>query len=643
MVFLKKLPATVRFILFAYLGGMAVFSFCRILLFIINASAASNIPASVVLDSFIMGLRFDTVACGYILILPLAIFLLLSMFGSRPSWAYKFVFYYILVLFAVAFLISAADMPWFHHQLKRLSVSAMQWTDSPRIMMGIIFQDTFNYPYLALLLLLIVGYYFLLRRMKRITVDAGEPLPRRFPSIAIHVLACLVMLIGIRGRLAAKSPIRWGTAFVSEYNFTNQLGLNPVFSLLTSAVEQRKAKNARVDYMSEEQALDIIHQCYQTMGNDSGQSPLQREVVADGQPRNLNVVLVLMESMSSFNMAAFGNENKLTPVLDDLYRRSLSFKNFYSDGIHTHCGVYSSLFAMPSLLNRNHMKDFRQTQVNSGLARELSKRNYETIFFTTHDAQFDNMAGFLSANGFRTIMGEGQFKNSHPSNVLGIPDHELFGEVIDKLNGFHEGGNKFFAAILTGSNHGPYEVPAGINFTPHSSDIISKVIEYADWSIGKFLDECKSQPWFDSTLFLFMGDHGALVRGWDSYITYHRVPLIIYGPKLIEPRESEALGGQVDIFPTVMGLLNYSYTNNSFGIDLNREHRDMIYFSFDDEYGAFSIKDFYVYRKGNSSRFAIDPITNQCATVEPDSRSDSMLNFSRAVLQTQQWLLDRTN
>ena len=71
-------------------------------------------------------------------------------------------------------------------------------------------------------------------------------------------------------------------------------------------------------------------------------------------------------------------------------------------------------------------------------------------------------------------------------------------------------GKPFFATILTVSNHPPYIIPP--DFHPKSKQIEDQIVEYADWSIGKFMAEARKQPWFAHTLFVFVGDHGKRIR-----------------------------------------------------------------------------------------------------------------------------------
>ena len=248
--------------------------------------------------------------------------------------------------------------------------------------------------------------------------------------------------------------------------------------------------------------------------------------------------------------------------------------------------------------------------------------------------------GVSYPNASDKIFGEKDYDSKYVLNVLGLPDHILFQESISKINNEIKNHRNFFAAILTSSNHGPYEIPPGISFKPRSTEIRKQLIEYADWSIGEFIKSAHKQLWFDKTIFIFTGDHGAIIGDMDMYLTFHHIPLIIYSPENISPEIKSELGGQIDIFPTIMGLLNQTYSNNSFGIDLLKEKRNLISYSYDDEFGAFSVSDFYINRPKNSSLFLINSEARYCKIIDNKLRADMMLNFSKAIFQTQQWLKD---
>jgi phosphoglycerol transferase MdoB-like AlkP superfamily enzyme len=619
---------------------MAYFTVLRILLLLLNFAGIIKIPLYFVLHSFKFGLGFDTLILCYIFSLPFILYFVFSFAKRSFRWLNVFTLLYVSSLFIVCIFISCADIPWFQHQQTRITTASLQWTDSPLMMCGIIFEDIHNLTALALFLLLAFTFVYFIKKIYRNNLLVPD-FPKTGMSVAFYLLAGIFIFFGMRGRIALKSPMRWGSAFISEFNLTNQLGLNPVYTFLQSWIDDLNVQGKNISYMNDSDAMKCIDEYYTIQKTDSLDSPLRRKINFEGAPKNYNIVLVLMESMTAYNLKAFGDTNNLTPVLDRLYHQSVSFNHFYSDGIHTFCGVYSSLFGLPSLPNHHHMKDLKNQQPYGGLARTLSSQNYHTIFFTSHDDQFDNMGGFLSSNGFNEIVSQKDYPPQEILNTLGIPDHELFAEAKSRLDRIAKKGQHFFATILTSSNHGPYELPKGISFKPHSDNKQKQLIEYADWSIGKFLEACSAEAWSDSTIFIFTGDHGAIIESLDMYMTYHRVPFMIYAPKIFQPVINGNLGGQIDIYPTILSILNRTFLNNSFGIDILHSSHSLITFSYDDEYGSISGHDFCVRRKDKAMLFEIDPTAKHCPPVENQSRLDSLLNYANAVMQTKQNMMVR--
>ena len=150
------------------------------------------------------------------------------------------------------------------------------------------------------------------------------------------------------------------------------------------------------------------------------------------------------------------------------------------------------------------------------------------------------------------------------------------------------GNNRpFFAAMMTASDHGPYYIPD--YFEPKNTEQKYQITEYADWSLQRFIEMAHEKPWFDNTLFVFVADHGAtLDSDYSIPLSYFHTPLVFYMPDKLQPQVNEAIASQMDVFPTVMGILNKSYINNTFGIDLQNESRKYTYFMGDDKYGVLN-------------------------------------------------------
>ena len=321
---INKFPAPIRFIFQTYLYGLFFFSFLRGLLFLLNSSSASDIPSSVIAYSFLTGWQFDTVINGYGLALPLVVYFILSFFQKQNKLVNKIVFGFLLFYYSFCLFILCADIPWFEHQQTRLTVAAMQWTNTPGMMLRFVFEDPRNYPFLALLVILIYGYYKVLKSAREKSFNATAVSYNFYKSTFIYILFLLLTFIAIRGRVALKSPIRWGTAFVSEYNLTNQLGLNPVYTFLQSWLDKMNPGNKHLTFMDDAKAINIVQRYYGIQSESKNDSPLKRIIIPVGKQKRYNVVVVIMESMTGYNMQYCGNTENLTPELNTLFNNSLT-------------------------------------------------------------------------------------------------------------------------------------------------------------------------------------------------------------------------------------------------------------------------------------------------------------------------------
>jgi phosphoglycerol transferase MdoB-like AlkP superfamily enzyme len=343
--------------------------------------------------------------------------------------------------------------------------------------------------------------------------------------------------------------------------------------------------------------------------------PLLRKIDFDStNVVKYNVVLVIMESMSAAKMERHGNTNNLTPFLDSISKKGYYFENAYTAGIHTMNGIFSTFFSFPALFRQNPMKESSILKYH-GVFSTLKDNGYSTIYFTTHDGQFDNVEGFLKANECETVISKPNYPSDKVKTTLGVPDDFMFEFSIPILNKLNQENKPFFAALMTASDHGPYYIPE--YFKPRNSEIKKQIVEYADYSLEKFIDLSSKQKWFKNTIFVFVADHGAPLDGlYDMSIDFFHTPLIFYAPNIFkEYKINSNIAGQIDVFPTIMGLLKLQYNNNTLGIDLLKESRPYIFFNADDKYGVIDtdwflivrddkIKSLYKYRNSDTHNYA---------------------------------------
>lgn len=583
-------PAIIQF-LKVYFTAITFFTIFRAILFLTEIERITPaVDNNDIFRAFIMGIRFDIAISSYILILPFLIISIASFWNRYSDFLTKVSRYYIIILFSLAFLVCTADIPYFNQFFSRFSVSAFEWADSPAFVLKMIIQEPRYWLFIIPFLIII---YLFAQIVKQIFNNNLNNNVKPSLKITFCLIGLGLIFIGIRGRLEQKSPLRVGTAYFSNNSFLNQLGLNPNFTLIRSYLDSRKEENKKIQLMDDSIAISNV-QKFLNIPSSHKNLPLGRNVNFNSTDSNrYNVVLVIMESMSAAKMQRHGNTGNLTPFLDSISNKGYYFENTYSSGIHTYNGIFSTLFSYPALFRQHPMKESSIMKYH-GIYNTLKEKNYSTIYFTTHDGQFDNVEGFLKANDCETVISKSDYPSDKVKTTLGVPDDFMFEFSIPILNKLSQKEKPFFATFMTASDHGPYYVPD--YFKPKNTELKKQIVEYADYSLRKFINLSSKQKWFKNTIFVFIADHGAALDGvYSMPLSFNHVPLLFYAPHIFkENKILNNIAGQIDVYPTIMGLLKLNYVNNTLGIDLLREERPYIFFNGDDKYGVIDNEWFLI-------------------------------------------------
>ncbi len=290
-----------------------------------------------------------------------------------------------------------------------------------------------------------------------------------------------------------------------------------------------------------------------------------------------NVVIVLMESMGSEFFSEFRTDGRtLTPELEKLAADSLYFSHVYATGTRTVRGIEALTLARPPLPGMPIVR----LQGNDGLHGiwdPFRERGYETKWIYGGYGYFDNMNAYFSGNGFTVVDRTALAKDEISfSNIWGVCDEDLFSRALREADASHAAGKPFFNFVLTTSNHRPYTYPEG-RIAIASKTGRSGGVMYADYAIGKFMEEARKRPWFDNTVFVFVADHGAGSAGREELKqANHHIPLLIYAPKLIKAERHDAPISQIDAVPTLLSARHFRYEGQFYGmnaLDPNYESR----------------------------------------------------------------------
>jgi phosphoglycerol transferase MdoB-like AlkP superfamily enzyme len=190
------------------------------------------------------------------------------------------------------------------------------------------------------------------------------------------------------------------------------------------------------------------------------------------------------------------------------------------------------------------------------------------------------MRGFFVGNGFEVFLEERDFDHVGFRGAWGVSDEDVYRRALSELEQRSSDGRPVFAVILSVSLHSPWEFPAG-RVEPLSPAVqVPRGYEraelenfsYADWALGALVREARSKPFFHDTLFVFIGDHGVHLRGRELVpIDENRVAALFFAPGLLAPRRIERVTSQLDVAPTLMGMLGGAYPSTFFGEDVLRD------------------------------------------------------------------------
>lgn len=558
--------STILTLLKIYLLILAVFFAFRLVLLLLMGDSATGCGFGDYARMFWYGIRYDTVIATYLLILPFVLLAAESFIGRKvPALEKAVVWISTVSAVPLAFVLSA-DIPYFRQFFTHFNITAFDGMEGN---FGTVAEMVFEEPSFWLMIFPLIGvvatFYVLTKRF--VTKDHRSGKGCILPKAICCVAIVAAMFFGMRGNADFKRrPLQAGDFYFSDNQTVNQLTLNPAFVFIKSLSRHDQIE---INFMDEGKALQtVLDQMGITAPDD--RFPLARHIVPTSEARPMNVVLIIMESMTANNLRHFGNTHDITPFLDSLIDRSLYFENCYSTGNRTCCGIYASITGYPTLYDHQPLYNTPIRQFNS-LPRELKRNSYSTAFFLSHDKNFDNCNGFLLANGYDRVYSLEDYPPDARKNIWGVSDDFLLDFASHKMDSLGKLDKPFFATILTISNHPPFYIPK--EYRKPGLAERQQAVMFSDAMLRRFFDECSSKPWFGNTLFVLVGDHGTSEDAtYPLPLSYFHVPLIFFSPGM-EAKVSDKMASQNDIPPTVMDFLQLPYWHNSFGTSLLSEDK----------------------------------------------------------------------
>ena len=560
--------AQLRYLSIIVASWLVVFFLTRSALLATHLSDA-NVSVMQVFSLYGVGVVYDVSFLLYAS-LPLAVYLLLCPRRLwQQHWHKQLLLGVVGVSLFVMLFTAVAEWLFWDEFGVRFNFIAVDYLVYSEEVINNILESYPIYPLLALLAIVAIVTTVLLRKTVLAALDAPRlgAAPALLSVVGILLSAALSSaLIGqdaprgtdgnaYQRELASNGPFQFFAAFRN-----NELDYPQFYTTLADPEVARLLRSE----ISEPNARFI--------GSDP--QDIRRVIDNPGQPKRLNVVLVTIESLSAKYLGSFGDTRGLTPNLDQLRKQSLSFSNFYATGTRTDRGLEAISLSMPPTPGRSIVKRVGRESGFGSLGQQFSAQGYDSVFLYGGRGYFDNMNAFFGGNGYR-IVDQSSVAEADMmfQNAWGMSDEDIYTQTLNVADADHAAGKPFFLQLMTTSNHRPYTYPDGRVDIP-SGDGREGAVKYTDYAIGQFLAQARDKPWFKQTVFIFVADHTAGSAGKEDLpVANYHIPLFIYAPAHVQPREFSDVASQIDLAPTLLGLLNMDYVSTFFGRNVLRNDR----------------------------------------------------------------------
>lgn len=543
----------------------------RVVYMLVNLSYfTQGLTFSQLMEIFGGGLLFDTSAIIYTNLLWIVMMLF-------PLWAKETPLYHkicrglFVTVNGLAFIANLADSVYFPYTLRRTTTSVFKEFDNESNLGDIVGTELINHWYLVVIAAVVIFALYKLYVMPR-TDKAHYPTTKSRVKYGLIQLACLagaapLCVGGCRGGLqSGVRPITINNANQYVTRPTDcALVLNTPFSMLRTI---GKSVFAVPDYYPSMDAAAAVF------------NPI-RHPKPQHKPVKKNVVIIIVESfgreyIGGFNTMYFGGKYKgFTPNVDKLIKKSAVWYYSYCNGRKSIDGMPSVLCSIPEFIEPFVLTP-ASMNTYTGIAGHLSKWGYQTAFF--HGANRGSMGflAFANKTGFQNYYGRQDYDadkrfggDADFDTNWGIWDEPFLQYYCTKMGEMRQ---PFMTAVFTVSSHHPFVIPEKYKKVfPEEKLPIQKCIRYTDMAIGKFFESASKQPWFKNTIFVLTSDHTNMtdIKQYQTDIGGFCSPIIIYDPSgHIKPGMRNGVAQQIDIMPTVFGILGYDKPYLSFGCDL---------------------------------------------------------------------------
>jgi phosphoglycerol transferase MdoB-like AlkP superfamily enzyme len=653
-----KIPRYIQWLFITGVSFLLLMSLLRLALVLaFKAPATQSVPY---FDVFFLGMRYDlrdvSIAC-------LVLFLIGTITALHPldkKWGRHIAFIIWTILIIIFSVFYAVDFGNYAYLSERLHANVLNLLQDTSTSLSLIWQN-YHVGWILLGLILLIAALLALVRFTYNTILSRQKKATKGSRITWGIIFFLILAFGIFGQLN-QYPLRWSDAFRFENDYAANISLNPFQSFFSSL----QFRSASYNMSAVKKAYPFMSAYLGVDKPDSNNLNFERNIIPDSTSTNHpNIVIVICESFSAYKSSMYGNPLNTTPFFNSLCKNGIFFNRCFTPAFGTARGVWATVTGMPDVdfINTSSRNPFAVDQ--HSIANDFA--GYDKNYFIGGSTSWANIKGLLTNNIKNIHIYEQDDYNAPKIDVWGVSDKNLF---LGANKILAQKQQPFFAIIQTSDNHRPYTIPDEDKNEFKSLDVPKDSLKkygfenageynafrYTDFCYKKFMDAAQKEIYFKNTLFVFVGDHG--IRGdagnmfphaWTDELTSEHVPLLFYSPAILQPKEYSFPASQIDILPTVAGILKIPHTNTALGTNLldakrlsdDSEKHNCVFIVDPDDKRIGIIHDnlYYSYGADNSSPEKISSVVNNDKIVLTDSLRKEYRFLTDAFYETARYMI----
>jgi lipoteichoic acid synthase len=265
-----------------------------------------------------------------------------------------------------------------------------------------------------------------------------------------------------------------------------------------------------------------------------------------------DIVLVIVESLSSADSHRTSGLRNILPRFDALSRKGMLFRNFLANFEASEGGIVALLSGAPPLHFPTATTDtFGEYAMQRSMAATFKRSGYHTEFLTSVPLQFISMDTYARSpvSGFAAAAGQHEierFKGAPRYAFQSPPDHLLYEELLARLD-TRPNGRPALMVVVTASSHVPYVDPL------RRGDTEDNAWAYVQEELWWLYGQLASRGFFDNGLLLITGDHRKMMplqqaeRERFGASAKARVPLLVIGAGVPQDAVDDRLFQQADL------------------------------------------------------------------------------------------------